>query len=896
MNRLFLVLTCFIFVLHAQDTFTALQRSSGYAQQGEHVTFIYDDGIYKKSPTRVVLTGAFRNWNDDMAAPDGQMTRLSGTKLWIKTIANPGYKTIKTHTPFKFRIDDGQWIAPMDNAPNSKEGNFIYGYDIKERPLRAEMVRPNYIRLYYPGERPERYNYNTSNYQLKNAEGVRMAIKKVLYIAPGKLQLIPESPVNIKRLYYLTINDEQKTIAVKYDGWFRTMYSDKELGANFNPQDSHTYIRLFAPRADSLVVYLYKRVGDLPAKTIPMQKSANGIWQARLVGNWEGWYYDFAAFGADEKGNHFFDRIKQHFSDPWARVSVDTWGPARIWPRMKPASPLKDGPIKMQDLIAYEVHIQDFTRTLPLPDSLIGTFRGFTKPGLRNSAGAKIGFDHLSDLGINAVHLMPVQEYLHYPDKEWQAAFKDDPYMKAQGINLENYQWGYRTSHAFALESRYRVKGAEWGSQNRDFRDLVQAFHNRNIAVLVDVVFNHTAEKMDARQMYFNFSAIDVPYFYRTDNNFDYLGAYGTETKSEERPMMRRWVIEQVTDLKNQYGIDGIRIDLAGQTDEQTLRALRMAVGPDFIIYGEPWMASADPDYENNPDWDWYKEDAPITFFQDESRNAFKGPTSNPQNKQSDRGYAGGNGQRDIVKKALSAGFATDKSALSGINYLDIHDNWALADRFAKTDWNGMMGVDEIPYKIAATLLFTSVGPVVLHGGSEFMRSKGSAPLVELVKHTSSGPIWIHGKRDTYNLARANQFIWKNLGHNIDGDGVYFCNYKNMNAYWQGLIALRKSSAGSVFRISEKPKPGYYSWLEPEDTRLLGYFVDNRVLVLLNTSTENIIFENVALPQGTWRLVANNQSVAINDGLSGFSDSDIHGGQTRNLSVPGPGLKIWILE
>jgi len=217
--------------------------------------------------------------------------------------------------------------------------------------------------------------------------------------------------------------------------------------------------------------------------------------------------------------------------------------------------------------------------------------------------------------------------------------------------------------------------------------------------------------------MYFNFAAIDVPYFYRTNAQMDFLGEYGTETKSEERPMMQRWIIEQCTDLIKQYGIDGFRIDLAGQTDQQTLLALKEELDPEIIVYGEPWIASSDPGYENNPDWDWYKEDSPITFFQDESRNAFKGPTGNPVNKQSDRGYAGGNGKRDKVKMALSAGFEDDKTPLSGINYLDIHDNWALADRFAITDWDGRNGVDEDQYKIAATLLFTSVGPIVLHAG-----------------------------------------------------------------------------------------------------------------------------------------------------------------------------------
>lgn len=540
------------------------------------------------------------------------------------------------------------------------------------------------------------------------------------------------------------------------------------------------------------------------------------------------------------------------------------------------------------------MHIQDFTRLLPIPEPYLGTFSGFVIPGLKNARGEAIGLDHLLELGINVVHLMPVQEYLHYPDEEWRAAFLNDPYMMEQGINTENYQWGYRTSHAFALESRYRVKGSEWGAQNEQFRDLVQAFHDHDIAVIVDLVFNHTAERMDNRQYYFNFSAMDVPYFYRTDDQLNFIGEYGTETKSEERPIMQRWIIEQCTDLIQQYGIDGFRIDLAGQTDKQTLKALREELGPEIIVYGEPWIASADPDYEDNPDWDWYKADAPITFFQDDTRNAFKGPPSDPRDKRRDRGYAGGNGDRENVKKALSAGFPEDQTPLSGINYLDIHDNWALADRFAASDWDGRFGVDERSYKIAATLLFTSLGPIVLHGGSELMRSKGVAPLQELIKYTVTGPIYIHGKPDTYNLARANAFLWENKGLNIgDGPDVH-CNYKNMYDFWKGLIAFRKSDHGKVFRIAHKPGADYYQWFEPPNPHLLGYLVDHAVLVLINTDTTSGVFESIQLPRGNWQLIANIDRIDHRRGIIEEPLTRLKGERRHTIPIEPEDLKIWI--
>ena len=894
MQKFLLFLIFIPIIIFAQGKgFSEQERLQGYVLSEDKVSFIFDESLYNVNPYKVVLEGSLRNWDHNLDDQNWWLKKSDVPGIWILELDNPDFKNIHPGTVFKFRINDGDWMSPLENAPNEKGGNLVFAPDKKPMRIEAEIVTPKHIRLLFSTIQPD-YIYDENKYFITDVISDTVRIDRVFYTAPGELHIVPREYLDIKRLHYITTPYTNQKITVTYDGWFRSTYSNKALGANFIEDENATWIRLFVPRADSVKVYLYLEPNDSASSILNMERDSAGIWEARLQGNWEGWYYDFTAYGPDEPGNHFYETNPVHFSDPWGRVSVDSFGPCRIWPKTKPASPLKNGIPKLEDVIAYEVHVQDFTRYLPLEEQYRGTFAGFGKSGLRNAHGDKIGLDHLVDLGINVMHLMPVQEYLHFPDEEWQKAFLNDPYMIEQGINAENYQWGYRTSHAFAIESRYRVKGSEWGAQNQQFRDLVQVFHDRDIAVIVDLVFNHTAERMDNRQYYFNFSAMDVPYFYRTTDQLDYIGEYGTETKSEERPIMQRWIIEQCTDLIAQYGIDGFRIDLAGQTDEQSLKALREALGPEIIVYGEPWIASADPDYEDNPDWDWYKADSPITFFQDDARNAFKGPTANPQNKQTDRGYAGGNGNRESVKNALAAGFPEDKTPSSGINYLDIHDNWALADRFAKTNWDGRYGVDKNQYKIAATLLFTSLGPIVLHGGSEFMRSKGAAPLQEIIKYTDSGPIYLHGKRDTYNLARANAFMWENKGLNTgDAQGIY-CNYKNMFDFWKGLISFRKSSFGKIFRISDKPQGNYYRWIEPKNTKLIGYVVDGKVFVLINTDKEASKFKDIELPAGDWYLIGNNNQIDHLGVIENDEHSVLKGSKEYDISIAAENLKIWL--
>ncbi len=691
---------------NAKISISETESLKGYKILDDTTYFIFDENVYDVEPVRVVVEGTFRNWDHNMDDPDWTLSKSKDHEnLWILKTKEP----VAIGSKFKFRIDEGRWLSPPESAENVISGNLVFGNISDIKSLRAEIVGPRYIHAEFRGK-DIAISFDPDDYLLFDSRGLEKKVSHVFYLRPNQIQIRPDKDLDIGKVYYLRAKKNDLKSICRFDGWFRTTYSDKKLGAFYDSQSNKTFFRVFAPRANKVKLYLYLVPGENHYKQYELKKDADGVWEIALGGNKNGIYYDYTVHGPNDPGNHYFETNPVHISDPYGQVSVDSWGPCRVWPEVKPARPIDGGIPAMQDVIAYEVHVQDFTTALPLESKKKGTFTGFLQRGLTNSLGEKIGFDHLVELGVNVVHLQPVQEFLHYPDNDWQEAFGDDPYMIEQGVNEENYQWGYRTSHALAIESRFREKGSEWGAQNEQFRDLVQAFHDEGIAVIVDLVFNHTAEKMDGRMDYLNFSVLDKQYYYRTDSELDFIGEYGTETKSEERPMVQRWIIDQCKNLIDQYGVDGFRIDLAGQTDEQTLLELKRQLGPDIIVYGEPWIASADPNYENNPDWDWYKIDSPITFFQDDSRNAFKGSPDNPKDKWRDRGYAGGNGERDKVKMALSAGFDTDKTPVSAINYLDIHDNWALADRFAVQDWDGRKGVHEQRIKIAATLLFTLTG------------------------------------------------------------------------------------------------------------------------------------------------------------------------------------------
>ncbi len=870
------------------QSFTADQALQGYGVFGDKLTFIFDEGIYGVKPERVVVTGQFRNWDQNMEDPQWQLKKTGSQ--WLLTLDNENYTLLKPKTKFKFRIDNGEWMEPPKEAPNAAGGDLVFRKDAQVNDLKAELVHERLIWATVAGERP----LSPEAYRITDAHGHEIAVSGVLPNESTTTLIVPAQPLNKKRVYFLEIPDLGLKAHCSFDGWFRTTYSTKELGANIDGDS--TTIRLFAPRAEQVRLYLYEGRHDTEAYRVEeMVRDEDGVWESLFAEDLHGVYYDFTVHGADDPGNHFYETHPVHVTDPYARVSDDTWGKARIWRRTQPATPLPNGIPALEDVIAYEVHVQDFTDRLPVPEEIKGRFPAMILPGLTNERGEKIGFDYLVDLGINVVHLMPVQEYVHFPTDDWKASFAEDAYMIEQGVSEENYQWGYRTSHAMAVESRYRSLGKEPGAEREEFRDLVQAFHDKGIAVIIDIVPNHTAENMDGNFWLFHFNAIDKLYYYRT-REFEHIGAYGNEVKTENRPMVQRWIIDQCLHYIREFGIDGFRIDLAGQIDQQTLVALQEAIGKDKIVYGEAWIGSNDPDYENNPDWDWYKEDSPITFFQDDARNAFKGPVFELNDPQLDRGWPGGKfGDRYRVMLGLANRFPEEKSPLSGINYLDIHDNFALADQFG-ANFDGRKAVDQDAYKIAVTLLYTSLGPIVTHGGSEIMRSKADAPLREVVKETRAGyKVYMHGYRDTYNHRAANQFRWETVGQEPTGDNTN--DYKNMYAFWQGMNRFRLSDYGSVFRQGKAVAEDYYRWIVPERESLLGYLVDRRVLVLLNAGETSGIFEEIELPEGEWRLIANNRTV---DHVNGVSDRKvperISGGKDVNIQLQPQSLKIWVKD
>jgi hypothetical protein len=167
------------------------------------------------------------------------------------------------------------------------------------------------------------------------------------------------------------------------------------------------------------------------------------------------------------------------------------------------------------------------------------------------------------------------------------------------------------------------------------------------------------------------------------------------------------------------------------------------------------------------------------------------------------------------------------------------------------------------------------------------MRSKALAPLEEQVKETNNGvKVYLHGKRDTYNLRNANSFLWETVGTK-----TRTANFAAMQAFWQGLNHLRKESG--LFAKAEHVPENYYQITLPENPALLGYIIDGKLAVVMNAGREAASFSGFALPAGNWKLIGNNSGMSLN----GVKDSrNFRNYRSGDFELPAAGFKVWMRE
>lgn len=494
------------------------------------------------------------------------------------------------------------------------------------------------------------------------------------------------------------------------------VYTGSDLGLTFTPQRST--FKIWAPTATKAQLKLYSQAtGGEPTKTVELQRSAQGTWTISLPGNYEGSYYTFRI----QHNGQWLNEVP----DPYAKA-VGTNGKRALVADLKKTNPPgwendKQPRLKnATDAIIYELHIRDASIAAGSGIVHKGKYLGLTETGTKNPAGQSTGLDHLKELGVTHIHLLPFFDYNSVNESD---------------TTKPQYNWGYDPLNYNAPEGSYASE-ADGTVRIKELRQLVQAFHSKGLALVMDVVYNHTGLTDQS-----NFNQLVPGYYYRytKDGKLSNATACGNETASE-KAMFRKFMIESVLFWAREYHIDGFRFDLMGVHDIATMNAISAALhklNPGILLYGEGWTAGASPLPGSTRA---LKQNAAklkgIAVFSDDLRDGIKGSVFEA----ADRGFASGDTSKtESIKFGIVAATQHPQVNYSKVNYskkawaatpantisyAECHDNNTLWDKLAISAPNASLARRTEMHKLALSIVLTSQGIAFLHAGTEFLRSK----------------------------------------------------------------------------------------------------------------------------------------------------------------------------
>ena len=557
-------------------------------------------------------------------------------------------------------------------------------------------------------------------------------------------------------------------------------------------------VTTWSPVSRLVELELFEKGIDAPSRTLPLVAGTKGTWSIEVPGDLHGVPYRLAF-------THYGRRRAAADIHAVAASADSSFSILADLSRLEPTGWQNDrGPTLVQptDEVLYELHVRDFTvADASCPADRRGSYLGLVHEG--SVAGAPTGLAHLRRLGITAVHLMPIHDFTAKPDE---------------------YNWGYWTALFNVPESNFAADRRDPLAPVRELRQAVAGMHAAGIRVVLDVVYNHTSSSGEASP----FDATVPGWFFRTTRDGSLTNDAGCgNSVADERPMVRKYILDSLSYWLRQYHVDGFRFDLLGTHDPATVRAIVervRSIRPDATLYGEPWTGGGPIRFGKGA-----QKGTRMAVFNDHLRNALRGDLDGTK-----VGFANGpGGDRDAVKRGV-AGSIDDFTAspAESVNYVSAHDNLCLVDKLALSAKGATDAERESMLRLAAGAVLLSQGIPFLEGGCEIGRTKGG-------DHNS----YVSGDR-------VNRFDWERAAR-----------WQETSDWVAGMIALRK--AHPALRMADAAAVRRsIQWLGDEP--ILAWTVDGRaagdpsrtLLVALNGEPTQA---SLSLPSGQWNILANGE-------------------------------------
>jgi len=501
-------------------------------------------------------------------------------------------------------------------------------------------------------------------------------------------------------------------------------YANDDLGVT--ERNDRLTFKVWSPAATHATLLI-------DGRRVAMTRGTAGVWYAAVAEAARGQQYrfEFLSYGRRRTASDLYGRASTRDSMTSIVMPKRSTEPA-AWP------PTRAFMGRPTDAVIYEMHVRDFSvhPSSGVPEPHRGKYAGLTGPGL----------DYLRNLGVTHVHLLPIHDF----NPEHSNA----------------YNWGYETTQFNVPEEQYAV-GTDPFAAQRELRQVISAYANVGIGIVLDVVYNHSVPSEGERSAFWE----TMPFYYfRTNDRGDVLNESGVgNALADERFMVRKFVKDSLVYWTREYRVAGFRFDLLGMHNPESVREWVAAVraeNPHALIYGEPWTGGGPLRFPKGA-----QQGMGIAVFNDHFRGAVRGNLDAPG-----PGFMSGGFDRLGLTRAVTGSIPFNQtvsdfavSPVESVNYVSAHDNLTLLDRVALE----VEGEEEQQrsVRLALATVLLSQGVPFIEGGSEMGRTKG-------------------GNHNSYNGGDAiNQFDWAR--------GQQF---RTTTEYVRGLIALRK--AHPAFRLA----------------------------------------------------------------------------------------------
>lgn len=479
--------------------------------------------------------------------------------------------------------------------------------------------------------------------------------------------------------------------------------------------------------------------------------------------------------------------------------------------------------IKPKDSIIYEAHVRDFSMhpNSGMSKDNIGKFAGLIERGTTTNHGYSTGYDYVTSLGVTHLELLPINDFARVDDID---VFK-------------TYNWGYDPMYFQTLDGSFSKKPFDSHERIKEFKEVVQCYHNAQMGIVLDVVFNHVYDRKTS-----SFNRLVPGYYFRYFDDLSVSNGTGVGNDyASERLMARQFIIDTILYYYKTFKVDGFRFDLMGTLDIETMRQIEHALcreNPYMLLLGEGWQLNTalSDAMKTTPQ---QSEQIPhIHFFNDVFRDILKGNIFDLTH----TGFMTGYGKDSDMAYHLFRGEYFDMHVQQSINYTEVHDNHTLYDRIYYTSAHS----DNLYAIHQMTTIFTilSQGVPFIHAGQEFFRTK-------------------FGHGNTYNLSdKINRIDWTRRAQFDD----YVMTFKK-------VIALKRNF--DIFKLENYED--ITSLIIRMDTphNMLGFLMFDRQyewMIMFNPSKEQ---HTVQLPrQGHYECyLSNNKDLSSNQ--TTFNQYDI---------------------